>query len=141
MKKILSLILVLSFLLICVCSCGKMSERIDGKLFTFSYAQDSLHVLACAASKSSEYPNAEVMDYTLKAQDGQLTVIGAEGAYTGTYTMYKVLKDHVLYTVSIGEYMGHASMTKHVSGDTVEYTLLLSLNGYTLSFTSGKIAK
>ena len=142
MKKIICFVLVISILALSICSCGKMSDRIEDKDFVLSYAQDSLSVKYCSAENAQRFPYAEVVNCTLKAEDSVLTITHGEEVFVGTYELIKTLDNYVLYLFKIGEEESYASMSKKEHEDgLVEYAIIWSAKGQTLNFTSGKISK
>ena len=142
MKKIICFVLVISIFAFCFCSCGKTEARIEGKDFELSYAQDSLNVKYCSAENAQRFPNAEIVNCTLKAENGVLTVTNGEEVSSGTYELSKVLDNYVLYIFKIGEEESYVSMSQKEHEDgLVEYTIIWSVKGQTLNFTSGKISE
>ena len=137
MKKIISLVVVLALVSALFCSCGKTKERIDGKTFDFAYAQDSLHVLYCSSENSQKFPAAEVLDYTMTAENGTLTITGENESFTGSYAVKKVMKEYVLYTFVIdGEESVVSFGAKENPDGTVTYSIIWAVKGYTVNFVS-----
>jgi hypothetical protein len=137
MKKIISLVIILTLASTLFCSCGKTKERIDGKTFDFAYAQDSLHVLYCSSENSQKFPAAEILDYRMTAENGTLTITGKDESYTGSYTVKKVMKDYVLYNFVIdGEESIVSFGTKENPDGTVAYSIIWAVKGYTVNFVS-----
>jgi hypothetical protein len=138
-KKVIAVLLLLAICLSLLPSCGKSDLSIDGMEFEFLHARkgDKMLVLACASSLADKYKSAKTVDYTLTANKKVLTVTGEGGTYTGEYKIEKLLKESVVYTISIGEEEGHASLSEKVlENGTVEYTLILTIRGYFVTFTA-----
>jgi uncharacterized protein YxeA len=135
MKKIISLVLVIVLLAAALCSCGKTDERIDGKTFDFSYAQDSLHVLYCSAENAEKFPNAKILEYTLTAADGVLTFSGSDGDKTGTYEIQDIGKNYVIYKFNIGGAESLVSFVVNEADDKGKsYTIIWAKGGYISEF-------
>lgn len=142
MKEVKKAIAVLMLLTICLSllpSCGKANAKMEGKTFTFVYARvgKGNEVRACASALSGEYEGVRTVDYTLHSAGGKLTVEGEGGTYTGEYKVEEVFDDSILYEINIGAEPGHASLTEETLGDgTVKYTLVLTIRGYFVTFTT-----
>ncbi len=142
MKKIICCVLALSVLLCAFASCGKAKFAIEDQTYTFAYAQESTKVVACSSANAALYENAEVADYTLSANEGKLAFAGADGTTEGEYVVYEKGKDYVVYEISVDGESGYASLTqKEYEDGTKEYSLLLTISGHTVKFTSGKFAE
>ena len=141
MKKITALVLALVLCLFSLCSCGKTKIRMEGKTFAFAHARVDSEVRACSASLADTYKDARVMEYTLSASGGKLTVTGEGGTYTGEYKVYKLFEDSALYEINIGVEPGFASLSQKVYDDgTAEFTLILTIRGYFVTFTTERTA-
>ena len=124
-KVLLPLLLI--FLLV---GCGKMNDglTIEGHDWTYANAIDSvgqpldLSVLTCAA------------------QDGSLTLTGADGiTQSGNYTLTQRDTNDVLYDLTLDSETGTALVgvteyTDAAGGQSSEYTLILSLPERTVYF-------
>lgn len=138
MKKITALLLLLALCFTVLCSCGEL----DGKSFDFTYAHVKGEIRACGTSYSEKYDDVTVVDYTITASKGKLTVTGEDGTYTGEYKLQKRLKQSELYEINIGAEPGFASLSEKTLDDgTVEYTLVLTIKGYYVNFSSVKAAE
>ena len=138
-KKVIAVLLLLAICLSLLPSCGNSDLSIDGMEFEFLHARkgDKMLVLACASSLADKYKSAKVMDYTLTANKKVLTVTGEGGTYTGEYKVYKRFEESVLYEINIGVEPGFASISEKTLEDgTVEYTLILSVRGYSVTFVA-----
>jgi hypothetical protein len=140
-KKVIAVLLLLAICLSLLPSCGKSGLKIDGMEFTFLHARegDKMSVCACAGSLAEKYKGVTVVDYALTADKKVLTVTGEGGTYTGEYKVYKRFDESVLYEINIGEEPGFASISEKTREDgTVEYTLLLTIKGYNVTFVANK---
>jgi hypothetical protein len=138
-KKVIAVLLLLAICLSLLPSCGKSDLSIDGMEFEFLHARkgDKMLVLACASSLADKYKSAKTVDYTLTANKKVLTVTGEGGTYTGEYKVYKRFEESVLYEINIGVEPGFASISEKTLEDgTVEYTLILSVRGYSVTFVA-----
>ena len=138
-KKIIAVLMLLAICLSLLPSCGKTEIRLDGKAFEFAHARTGTknEIRACSTALSEKYKDIRTVDYTLQADGKKLTITGEGGTYTGEYKIEKLLKESVVYTISIGEEEGHASLSEKVlENGTVEYTLILTIRGYFVTFTA-----
>jgi hypothetical protein len=138
-KKVIAVLLLLAICLSLLPSCGKSDLSIDGMEFEFLHARkgDKMLVLACASSLADKYKSAKTVDYTLTANKKVLTVTGEGGTYTGEYKVYKRFEESVLYEINIGVEPGFASISEKTLEDgTAEYTLILSVRGYSVTFVA-----
>jgi hypothetical protein len=141
MKKIICFILIFAFAA-SLCSCGKTKIDLEGTVMTFDHSVRVIDVEACSSANASRYPNAKVVDYTLKAENGNLIFVGSEGEQVGTYEEYERRRDEVIYRVVIGDKDGYASLSEKEYEDGVKrYVLLFTLKGHTITFVSDKTAE
>ncbi len=137
MKKITALALILAFALIFCSSCGGEKLTVDGRVMVFSHAVNNStgEVIACSADMENVYPGVSVIEVTLKAADGEFTFVTSGGIYTAKYSLEKTTDKTAFYSVIMGNDNGSAAIgVKSKTGDIVEYTLMLSIKGYTVSF-------
>jgi len=138
-KKIIAVLMLLAICLSLLPSCGKTDVRIDGKSFSFVHARVKGEVRACSPELAETYEDARIEEYTLKAEGGNLTVTGEDGTHTGKYKIYELYDDSALYEINVGYEPGFASLSEKKNSDgTAEYTLILTIRGYYVTFTSGK---
>ena len=140
-KKVIAVLLLLAICLSLLPSCGKSDLSIDGMEFTFSHARkgDKMAISACSSALAEKYKGAKVVDYTLTTDNKVLTVTGEGGTYTGKYKVFERFEESVVYKINIGEEQGHASISAKTREDgTVEYTLILTIKGYNVTFVSDK---
>jgi hypothetical protein len=140
-KKVIAVILLLAICLSFLPSCGKSGLSIDGMEFAFSHvrAGDEIAIRACASALADKYEGAKIIDYTIKADKGALTVTGEGETKTGSYKVFERFEESVAYEISIGTEQGHASISEKPRDDgTVEYTLILTIRGYYVTFVANK---
>ena len=138
-KKVIAVLLLLAICLSLLPSCGKSELSIDGMEFTFLHARkgDKLFVVACAGAIADKHNGAKVLDYTLTAENKTLTITGEDGTHTGSYKVSERFEESVLYEINIGAEPGFASISEKTNEDgTVEYTLILSVRGYRVTFVA-----
>ena len=137
--KIIAVFMLLAICLSLLPSCGKTNIRLDGKTFEFAHARTGTknEIRVCSTALSETYKDIRTVDYTLKADGKKLTITGEGGTYTGEYKVDKLLDESVVYKISIGEEEGHASLSaKALENGTVKYTLIITIRGYYVTFTS-----
>ena len=141
-KKIVAVLMLLAICLTLLPSCGKADIRLDGKTFAFSHARIKSEVISCSHALAETYKEARTEEYTLKAEGGKLTLEGEGGVYTGEYKVNKLFDDSVLYEINIGSEPGFAALSERRYEDgTSEYTLILTIYGYSATFTAEKTAE
>ncbi len=145
MKKFICYILACALIVLALAACGegdggtkeKAGFTLDGKTFTFAYAQEGTKVVACASADASLHKDAKAVDYTLSAAGGKLTFAGADGTSEGEYVVYKTSDTYSVYKISVGGDSGYASLTvKELEGGAKEYSLLITLTEHTVQFVS-----
>ena len=142
--KIIAVFMLLALCLSLLPSCGKTGIRLDGKTFEFAHARTGTknEIRVCSTALSETYKDIRTVDYTLKADGKKLTITGEGGTYTGEYKIDKLLEESVVYKISIGEEEGHASLSaKTLADGTAQYTLILTIRGYYVTFTSVSTSK
>lgn len=149
MKRIF--IKIISFILLTVVvfsavSCAKApmidDEGMDWNLVFITY-KSATNVVYCAAEYKLNYPEAEVeiVDISCRAANGKLLIMNdkTDIGYYGTYTLDDGKDSYYEITVSTddGVSEGHAEVTKAtLHDDSVEYNLIIVIDGYTLHFKS-----
>ena len=99
-------------------------------------------VLYCAAEFKDVYPDAVTLDLSCEASNGKLVIMNEKTdiGYLGTYTVDKAGNEssyNVVMTGENGKLEGYAEVTKAtLYNDTVEYNLIIVIDGYTLHFKS-----
>ncbi len=145
--RILSLAITLLALISLVSCSNKLA--VDAKDKNWAFVMVSNDRTGDVEYSSAEfkliYPEANKADLSVKFADGKLTLIDREMQmpYPGTYKLEKKSSDGAFYTFTIqadGEvFSGKASVTEaKLHDDSVEYTLILTVDGYNIYFKSVK---
>jgi len=99
--------------------------------------EDSAGVVLAVGEKDEMYPDAKIVDLTLVAKDGKLTITDATNnkSYEGTYKATKATPKGTDYEVTIDGKEGFATvaMTEYYEGDD-EPTLPINLGDYSIYF-------
>ena len=140
MKKIISILFLLSIMLFALSACGMGKPKIEDyewKMRTIMHAEDNQVIYDAAAEESSTHPEATIIEMTLVAKDGKITITDVTNGktYEGTYTVSGKNPKGTDYHVTIDGKSGYATvaMTKYADGSE-EPTLPISLDGYSLYF-------
>ena len=145
-SKIILLILVLSFLL-CSCETQTLSiEDCEWKMRTVmrggdGVTADTADFIVCVGEADEVYPDAKIVDLTLKAENGIITVEDLTNGktYTGTYKAATKTPRGTDYEIVINGVSGYAAAapTEHYGGEAVP-TLPINLGEYSLYFIPNK---
>ena len=140
MKKKTVIILVLSLFVVLLSSCGGNSltiEEYEWHLKTAMRIDDSQLSVIATGELDEAHPEAKIVDVTLKAANGRLTVTDKTNKkeYTGTYKVNGKTPEGTEYKVIINGVEGHAgvAMTTYHDG-TEQPTLPINLGSYSLYF-------
>ena len=140
MKKIVSIILLATMLIFALSACGMGKPKIEDyewKMRTIIHAEDNQVVYDAAAEESSTHPEAKIIEMTLVAKDGKITITDVTNnkTYEGTYTVSGRNPEGTDYNIMIDGKSGYATvaMTTYADG-TEEPTLPISLDGYSIDF-------
>ena len=140
MKKIVSIILLATMLIFALSACGMGKPKIEDyewKMRTIIHAEDNQVVYDAAAEESSTHPEAKIIEMTLVAKDGKITITDVTNSktYEGTYTVSGRNPEGTDYNITIDGKSGYATvaMTTYADG-TEEPTLPISLDGYSIDF-------
>ena len=140
MKKII-LILILTAMLIftfMACESGKLKiEDYEWKMRTIMHVEDNQVVYDAAAEESDTQPEAKIIEMTLVAKDGKITITDVTNntTYEGTYTVSDKNPKGTDYHITIDGKSGYAgvAMTTYADG-TEEPTLPITLGNYSMYF-------
>ena len=144
MKKILSVFL-LSFMVFTLSACNADVVKIEDyewKMRTVAsndieaaQAPDELIVAVGEADKL--YPDAEIVDLTLTAKGGEITITDTtnDRTYTGAYEVMQKTPKGTDYEIIIDGVNGYATVapTEYYDGSEI-LTLPININGYSLYF-------
>lgn len=131
MKKLIFAFLLLSILLLNVSACGKEPFRIEDRewrMRTVMHTEGESVTVPAVGEVDAAYPDAKIIDLTLTAKNGTLTVTDATNSktYTGTYKRIDIDLESDNYEVTIDGETGYAtvSVTNYHDGSE-EATLLI----------------
>ena len=144
MKRILSMILT-SLMVLALSACNadvaaiedyewKMRTVMSNDIETAQY-QDELVVAVGEADEL--YPEAEIVDMTLTAKDGEITITDTTNGktYNGTYEVMQKTPKGTDYEIIIDGVTGYATVapTEYYDGTEIP-TLPINIGGYSLYF-------
>ena len=139
MKKIIVLLItVVSIGLLSSCGFNDIKiENYEWQMRSIVHIEDSVAIMDAANKENSAYPEAMIIQMTLKAKNGKLVItdITNNVVYEGTYSVNKRTPKEVHYNISIGDKNGLATvaMTTYADGSK-EPTLPINLGGYSMYF-------
>ena len=140
MKKITSILLLAITLIFALSACriGKPKiEDYECKIRTIMHAEDNQVIYDAVAEESTTHPEAKIIEMTLVAKDGKITITDVTNGktYEGTYTVSGRNPEGTDYHITIDGKSGYAgvAMTKYADGSE-EPTLTISLDGYSMYF-------
>ena len=98
--------------------------------------------LIVAVGEADElYPDAEIVDLTLNAKGGEITITDTTNhrTYTGTYEVMRKTPKGTDYEIIIDGVNGYATVapTEYYDGSEIP-TLPININGYSLYFISNE---
>lgn len=144
MKKIITVFILVLTMLMSLCACGAGTVKIEDyewKMRTVMSNDielaDSDDIVIAVGELDEIYPNAKIVNLTLTAKDGKITVTDATNnkTYEGTYSIDGKTSEGTIYSVTIDEKSGYATadMTKHYNGAD-EPTLTINLGECSIYF-------
>ena len=140
MKRIISIIILIATLTIALSACGMGKVKIEDyewKMRTIMHGEDNQVVVDAVGEDDPAHPEAKIIDMTLTAKDGKITITDHTNnkTYEGTYKVEQKTPAGTDYKVTIDEKEGYATvaMTTYADG-TEEPTLPISLDGYSMYF-------
>ena len=140
MKKIISILLLTATLIFALSACGMGKPQIEDyewKMRCIMHGEDNQFVMDAMAEESSTHPEATIIEMTLVAKDGKITITDVTNGktYEGTYTVSGKNPEGTDYHITIDGKSGFAcvAMTTYADG-TEEPTLPISLDGYSIDF-------
>ena len=144
MKKVISILLLLTTMVLTLSACGTETVKIDDREWQMrtvmsndiEFADSDAAVLAVGEA-DEVYPNAKIVELTLTAQDGKISITDAtnDKAYEGTYSIDGKTSNGTIYSITIDGKSGYATseMTKNHNGAD-EPTLTINLGDYSIYF-------
>ena len=140
MKKIVSILLLAATLMFALSACGMGKPKIEDyewKMRTIMHAEDNQVIYDAVAEESTTHPEAKIIEMTLVAKDGKITITDVTNGktYEGTYTVSGRNPKGTDYNITIDGKSGYAgvAMTTYADGSE-EPTLPISLDGYSMYF-------
>ena len=140
MKKSISLILILSILLFIFSSCDSKKTRIEDHEWKMRYVmrgENDQVIIDAIDKEDSVYPNAKIVELTLIAKYGKLTLTDHTNGktYDGTYAVESKTPSGTNYSVTIDGKKGYAgvAMTTYADGSQ-EPTLPITLEEHSIYF-------
>lgn len=140
MKKIISILLINTMLILLLSACGIGKPKIEDyewTMRTVMHAKDNQVVYDAVEEKSETHPETKIIEMTLVAKDGKITItdVTNNATYEGTYTVSGKNPKGTDYSITIDGKSGYAgvAMTTYADG-TEEPTLPITLDGYSMYF-------
>lgn len=144
MKKILSVFLMsLIVLTLSACNADVVAiEDYEWKMRTVASndieaAQDPDELVIAVGEADELYPEAEIVDLTLIAKDGEITITDTTNnkTYSGTYEIMQETPKGTDYEIIIDGATGYATVapTEYYDGSEIP-TLPINIDGYSLYF-------
>ena len=147
MKKIISLFLIVTALVLTLSACGGEKTNIESYTWTLRYAMhgEGEQLAVDAVDKADPaHPDAKIVSVTLTASNGKITVTDEtnQKVYLGSYTVEGKSPKSTDYLVTLDGKSGYATvaMTTYADG-TKEPTLPINLDGYALYFYAREDSK
>lgn len=148
MKKILSMFLT-TIMIFTLSACGGdvvAIEDYEWKMRTVASndieaAQAPDELIVAVGKADALYPEAEIVDLTLNAKDGAITITDRTNnkTYSGTYEVQQKTPKGTDYEIIINGVSGYATVspTEYYDGSDIP-TLPININGYSLYFIPEK---
>ncbi len=148
MKKILSMFLTM-IMIFTLSACGGdvvAIEDYEWKMRTVASndieaAQAPDELIVAVGKADALYPEAEIVDLTLNAKDGAITITDRTNnkTYSGTYEVQQKTPKGTDYEIIINGVSGYATVspTEYYDGSEIP-TLPININGYSLYFIPEK---
>ena len=144
MKKFLSAFLILVFTFaLSACNSDRIAiEDYEWKMRTvmkndMEAAQNEDKMVVAVGEHDELYPDAQIVDITLIAKDGEITVTDTTNnkTYNGTYTIMQKTPDGTDYEVIIDGVSGNATAAPtEFYNDRAIPTLPINIDGYSVYF-------
>ena len=140
MKRTIFILLLISAVMLAFSACGMRKPKIEDyewKMRTIAHIEGEQLVYDAAAEESTAHPEAKIIEMTLVAKDGKITITDVTNGktYEGTYTVSGRNLKGTDYNITIDGKSGYAgvAMTTYADGSE-EPTLPISLDGYSMYF-------
>ena len=140
MKRTIFILLLISAVMLAFSACGMRRPKIEDyewKMRTIAHIEGEQLVYDAVAEESTTHPEAKIIEMTLVAKDGKITINDYTNGktYGGTYTVSGKNPKGTDYHITIDGKAGYAgvAMTTYADG-TKEATLPITLGGYSMYF-------
>ncbi len=140
MKKTISILLLATTLIFALSACGMGKPKIEDyewKMRTIAHVEGEQLVYDAAAEESTAHPEAKIVELTLVAKNGKITITDHTNnkTYEGSYTVEQKTPAGTDYKVTIDGKEGYATvaMTTYADG-TEEPTLPINLGTHSIYF-------
>ena len=132
------LLLIIFVFVLSACGAGKVKiEDHEWKMRYVMHGEDNQVVVDAASEENDTHPEAKILDMTLIAKDGKITITDTTNnkTYEGTYTVESKTPAGTDYKITIDGKSGYATvaMTTYADGNE-EPTLPINLAGYSIYF-------
>ena len=140
MKRTIFILLLISAVMLAFSACGMRRPKIEDyewKMRTIMHAEDNQVIYDAVAEESSTHPEAKIIEMTLVAKDGKITITDVTNGktYKGTYTVSGRNPEGTDYHITIDGKSGYAGVAMTTYADGLEEpTLPISLDGYSIDF-------
>lgn len=144
MKKIISIFLMLTFTFaLSACNSDEFAiEDYEWKMRAvmrndIEVAQNEDELVIAVGETDELYPDAEIVDLTLTAKDGEITITDTTNSktYCGTYTVMQKTPDGTDYEMTIDGISGYATVAPTGYYDDPEIpTLPINIGDYSIYF-------
>lgn len=140
MKRIISILMLVASLALTLSACGLGKVKIEDyewKMRTIMHAEDNQVVVDAVGEDDPAHPEAKIIEITLVAKDGKITLSDRTNnkTYEGTYTVEQKTPAGTDYKITIDGKEGYATvaMTTYADG-TEEPTLPINLGTHSIYF-------
>jgi len=140
MKRTISTIILIAILTITLSACGMGKVKIEDyewKMRTIMHGEDNQVVIDAVGEYDTAHPEAKIVEMTLVAKDGKITITDHTNnkTYEGTYKVEQKTPAGTDYKITIDEKEGYATvaMTTYADG-TEEPTLPINLGTHSVYF-------
>ena len=140
MKRIISIIILIATLTIALSACGSGKMKIEDyewKMRTIMHGEDNQVVVDAVGEYDTAHPEAKIVEMTLVAKDGKITITDHTNnkTYEGTYKVEQKTPAGTDYKITIDGKEGYATvaMTTYADG-TEEPTLPINLGTHSIYF-------
>ena len=140
MKKIVSILLLAVTLIFALSACGMGKPKIEDyewKMRTIMHGEDNQVVVDAVGEDDPAHPEAKIIDMTLTAKDGKITITDHTNnkTYEGTYKVEQKTPAGTDYKVTIDGKEGYATVAMTTYADeTEEPTLPINLGTHSIYF-------